>query len=103
MAGEGDLKDLEGNVIYYMNKPVAGGVLDVTNMVKKFAADPSRAIERDYAGKDLYVGSVHTINLEIENTISNYDLRMITSLFPNLRTMNISGTGGDDTRIDATS
>jgi len=102
MAGEGDLKDLEGNVIYHMNKPVVGGVLDITSMVKRFAADPSRAIERDYVGKDLYVGSVHTINLEIENTISNYDLRMITSLFPNLRTMNISGTGGTETRMDLT-
>ena len=101
MAGEGDLKDLEGNIIYYMNKPVAGGVLDITNMVKKFAADPSRAIERDYAGKDLYVGSVNTANLEIESTISNYDLRMITSLFPNLRTFNITGEANDSTRIDA--
>ena len=102
MAGEGDLKDLEGNVIYHMNKPVAGGVLDITSMVKRFAADPSRAIERDYAGKDLYVGSVNTINLEIENTISDYDLRMITSLFPNLRTFNITGEANESTRIDAT-
>lgn len=101
MAGEGDLKDLAGNVIYHMNQPVTGGVLDITSMVKRFAISPGE-LTRDYSGKNLYVGSVNTINLEIENTISNYDLRMITSLFPNLSTMNISGTGGTETRMDLT-
>jgi len=100
MAGEGDLKDLEGNVIYHMNKPVTGGVLNITSMVKRFVADPSRAIERDYAGKDLYVGSVHTLNLNIEPSVSGYDLRMISSLFPNLRTLNITGTGSENQRVD---
>lgn len=100
MAGEGDLKDLESNVIYHMNKPVTGGVLDITNMAKKFAADPSRAIERDYANKDLYVGSVHTLNLDIELSVPGYDLRMISSLFPNLRTLNITGTGSENQRVD---
>ena len=101
MAGEGDLKDLAGNVIYHMNKPVTGGVLDITSMVKRFSTSPGE-LTRDYSGKNLYVGSVSTANLEIESTISNYDLRMITSLFPNLRTLNISGTGGTETRIDLT-
>lgn len=102
MTGEGDLRDLEGNVIYHMNQPVSGGVLDGTSMYERFSSDPSRSLERDYAGKNLYVNSVHTINLEIENDNSYYELRMLTSIFPNLRTLNLSGEASDDTRIDAT-
>jgi uncharacterized alpha/beta hydrolase family protein len=85
-----------------MNQPVSGGVLDGTSMYERFSSDPSRSLERDYAGKNLYVNSVHTINLEIENDNCNYDLRMLTSIFPNLRTLNLSGEASDNTRIDAT-
>ena len=100
MAGEGDLKDLAGNVIYHMNKPVVGGVMDANSMIKRFIGEHSGALIRDYENKSAYVSSVHTLNLIIENTISSYDLRMITSLFPNLRTFNITGEGSENTIID---
>ncbi len=92
MAGEGDLRDLEGNVIYHMNKPVAGGVMDANLMIKKFVGDHSGAVIRDYENKSAYVNSITTLNYELDPN-TNDTLERITGLFPNLRTINISGEG----------